>query len=188
MAGILAKVDAFKNATANLHLLSAGGNFPLYSVKNKKGEYDVFTGTWSVEDPTFENICAGKRLTIDGNVPVTAVAPSFDDGSAIAPIQLVICNPQSPDVERRRKACGIDSKVKPEGDAEDEKVMRWHLVQIASCVIGFENLLWDNPETEKTELMPYSQEAVIQFLKDYPMAVKQIGAFLGDTKKFESPS
>ena len=186
MGGISALNKGFISGTAELHLNSPSGNYPLYAVETADGELiGVEVGTWEQGEATLE----------EALFTATPVPPIFDDKTLVAkPCILKIRNIKSPDAEKFREDEGVNLKainnVKNGRKADrkamvsDEKITR---VSAASCIVDFVNVPDDDENGDVVYLKP-TKETVLAFVEGYPVSVDQISLLVQDQKRFEKKS
>ena len=183
MGGISALNRGFLSGTADLHLNSPSGNYPLYAIETAKGELiGVEVGTWEQGEATLE----------EALFTAIPVPPIMDDTTLVAkPCILKIRNIKSPDAERFRKSEGVDlkeqnklkngRKTDRKAIVSDEKITK---VSAASCIVDFVNVPDDNEDGDVYYLKA-NKETNLAFIEGYPVAIDQITLLVQDQKRFE---
>ena len=185
MGGISALNKGFISGTAELHLNSPSGNYPLYAIEDAEGELiGVQIGSWEEGEVTIE----------EALFTATPIPPILEGDNVAKPCILKIRNLKSPDAEKYRLDNGVNLKEQAKlktGKKTDRKALvsdeKVNQVSAASCILEFINVPDDDEDGNVYYLKNDGKNKDIckDFVKGYPVAVDQITLLVGDQKRFE---
>ena len=187
MGGISALNKGFISGTAELHLNSPSGNYPLYAIEDAKGKLiGVQIGKWEEGEVTID-----EALFTAHPIP-----PTLEDGQVAKPCILKIRNLKSPDAEQYRLDRKVNLKEQHKlknGKTFNRKDMvsdeRIKEVSTASCILDFVNVPDDDEDGNvyylKNDNMGKDSTICLDFVKGYPVAQDQITLLVQDQKRFE---